>query len=41
MTEATIAEILPQTEARMRKAIEALRHELTTIRTGRAAPSLV
>jgi ribosome recycling factor len=34
-------EILGQTEGRMKKAIEALRHELTTIRTGRAAPALV
>jgi len=34
-------EILPQTEGRMKKAIEALKHELTAIRTGRAAPSLV
>lgn len=36
-----LKEILGQTEVRMKKAIEALRHELTTIRTGRAAPSLV
>ncbi len=36
-----LAEILAQTEARMKKAIEALRHELTTIRTGRAAPALI
>jgi ribosome recycling factor len=36
-----LTEILGQTEARMRKAIEALRHELITIRTGRAAPSLI
>lgn len=41
MTEATFAQIIPQTETRMKKAIEALRHELTTIRTGRAAPALV
>lgn len=41
MTEATLAQIIPQTETRMKKAIEALRHELTTIRTGRAAPALV
>lgn len=34
-------EILAQTEARMKKAIDALRRELQTIRTGRAAPSLV
>ena len=41
MTDTVIAPILPQTETRMKKAIEALRHELTTIRTGRAAPALV
>lgn len=41
MTEATFGQIIPQTETRMKKAIEALRHELTTIRTGRAAPALV
>jgi ribosome recycling factor len=34
-------EVIAQTEARMKKAIEALRHELTTIRTGRAAPALI
>jgi ribosome recycling factor len=36
-----LEEILAQTEARMRKAIDALKRELTTIRTGRAAPALV
>jgi ribosome recycling factor len=36
-----IADVLGQTEARMKKAVEALRHELVGIRTGRAAPSLV
>lgn len=41
MSETTVTEIIPQTEARMRKAIDALRHELTSIRTGRAAPALV
>ena len=41
MTAADIAAIVPQTEERMKKAIAALRHELTTVRTGRAAPSLV
>lgn len=30
-----------ETEAKMRKAIEALRRELVTIRTGRASPALV
>ncbi len=41
MTAEDLAQIIPQTETRMKKAIEALRHELTTIRTGRAAPALV
>src|SRR5437016_8470533 len=36
-----LEEILPQVEARMKKAIEALKHELASVRTGRAAPSLV
>ena len=36
-----LADVLGQTEARMKKAVEALRHELVGVRTGRAAPSLV
>jgi ribosome recycling factor len=36
-----LEELLGQTEARMKKAIEALRHEVQSVRTGRAAPSLV
>lgn len=36
-----LEEILAQTEARMKKAIEALRKEAASVRTGRAAPSLV
>ena len=36
-----IQDVLAQSEGRMRKAIDALKHELTSIRTGRAAPSLV
>src|SRR5260370_16999132 len=36
-----LEEILAQTEARMKKAIEALRHEAQSVRTGRATPSLV
>ena len=36
-----LEEVLAQTEAKMKKAIDALRHELSTVRTGRAAPSLV
>jgi ribosome recycling factor len=36
-----LEEILAQSETRMRKAIEALKQELSTVRTGRASPSLV
>jgi ribosome recycling factor len=36
-----LEELLAQTEARMKKAIDALRHDVGTVRTGRAAPSLV
>jgi ribosome recycling factor len=36
-----LEDLLAQTEARMKKAIEALRHEVQSVRTGRAAPSLV
>ncbi len=36
-----LEEILGQTEGRMKKAIEALRKEAASVRTGRAAPSLV
>lgn len=36
-----LEQIIAETEQRMKKAIEALRHELTTVRTGRAAPSLI
>lgn len=41
MTRMELDGILAQAEGRMRKAIDALRHELVTIRTGRAAPALV
>ena len=34
-------DVLAQTEARMKKAIEALRKDAASVRTGRAAPSLV
>ncbi len=34
-------DVLSQTETRMKKAIEALRKDAATVRTGRAAPSLV
>ena len=36
-----IADILKDTETRMRKAMDALHHNLETVRTGRASPSLV
>jgi ribosome recycling factor len=36
-----LEELLAQTEARFKKAIDALRHDVATVRTGRAAPSLV
>lgn len=36
-----LEELLAQTETRFKKAIEALRHSLASVRTGRAAPSLV
>jgi ribosome recycling factor len=36
-----LEDILAQTETRMKKAIDALKHELASVRTGRAAPSLV
>jgi ribosome recycling factor len=36
-----LEDLLAQTEARFKKAIDALRHEVGTVRTGRAAPSLV
>ena len=38
---ATEPEILSQTDARMKKSVEALRSELNSIRTGRATPALV
>jgi ribosome recycling factor len=36
-----LEELLAQTEAKFRKAIDALKHDVSTVRTGRAAPSLV
>ena len=36
-----LEELLAQTEARFKKAVEALRHDVGTVRTGRATPSLV
>jgi len=38
---ATIADLEKQTEIRMTKALEALRSELTSVRTGRATPALL
>lgn len=38
---ATIAELQVQTEGKMNRAIEVLRSELTSVRTGRATPSLL
>src|SRR5215212_6518406 len=36
-----INDVLRETEAKMKKSVDALRHHLTTIRTGRASPALV
>jgi ribosome recycling factor len=36
-----INDVLRDTESKMKKSVEALRHGLTTIRTGRASPALV
>ena len=36
-----IIDILRDAESKMKKSVEALRHGLTTIRTGRASPALV
>src|SRR5205814_8794585 len=36
-----LEEIISQSEARMNKGIEALRHDVQAVRTGRASPSLV
>jgi len=36
-----LEELLAQTEARFKKAIDALRHDVGSVRTGRATPSLV
>jgi ribosome recycling factor len=36
-----IEQLLAQCEARMKKAIDALRREVATVRTGRASPALV
>ena len=36
-----LEEILAQTEARMKKALDALRHDVQAVRTGRASPALV
>jgi ribosome recycling factor len=36
-----LEDLLAQTEARFKKAIDALRHDVGSVRTGRATPSLV
>ncbi len=36
-----IKDLLKEEEVKMKKALEALKHDLTTIRTGRASPALV
>ena len=36
-----LEDLLAQTEVRFKKAIDALKHDVATVRTGRAAPSLV
>jgi ribosome recycling factor len=36
-----ISDVLREAESRMKKSVEALRHNLATIRTGRASPALV
>jgi len=36
-----INDVLRDSEAKMKKSVESLRHHLTTIRTGRASPALV
>jgi len=36
-----LEEVLAQSEARMKKAIDALRHDVQAVRTGRASPALV
>ncbi len=38
---ATIEELLDKTKVKMTKAVEALRSDLTSVRTGRATPSLL
>ena len=36
-----LKELLAETDVRMQKSVDSLRHDLTTIRTGRANPSLL
>lgn len=36
-----IEDVIAETSSRMRKALEALQRDLTTVRTGRASPSLI
>ncbi len=37
----TLQDVLAETNARMQKAVEALRREMNSVRTGRASPALV
>jgi ribosome recycling factor len=41
LNEDRVVEVLASTEKKMQKAIENLKHELTTVRTGRASPTLL
>jgi ribosome recycling factor len=41
MDEEMVGEVLKDADERMKKAVEALRRELLTIRTGRATPALI
>lgn len=41
MNEDRVAEVLGTTERKMQKAVENLKHELASVRTGRASPSLL
>ena len=41
MADDMLSEVLGETERKMAKAVEVLRHDLATIRTGRASPALV
>ena len=38
---ATVAELISDTESRMKKSVESLQQDLNTVRTGRASPAIV